>query len=114
MEMQYKTFAEFWPFYLGEHALPANRALHFIGTTLALAQIIYGVATQQYWFLLSALVTGYAFAWVGHFLLEKNRPATFTYPWFSFLGDWKMWALICTGQLSNEMKRLGLTAPTAK
>ncbi len=108
MEKQYQTFAEFWPFYLGEHAMAANRALHFAGTTLALAQIIYAVVMQRYWFLLSALVTGYAFAWIGHFLLEKNRPATFTYPWFSFLGDWKMWALICAGQLGKELKRLGL------
>lgn len=108
MEKQFKTFEEFWPFYLGEHALPANRALHFIGTTLALAQIIFALATQRYWFLLTALVTGYAFAWIGNFRLEKNRPATFTYPWFSFMGDWKMWAMICTGQLSKELKRLGL------
>ncbi len=108
MEKQYHTFAEFWPFYLGEHVSAANRALHFLGTTLALAQIIYAFVAQRYWFLLTALITGYAFAWIGHFFLEKNRPATFTSPWFSFLGDWKMWALICTGQLRHEMKRLGL------
>lgn len=108
MEKPYRTFAEFWPFYLGEHALRANRALHFVGTTLALVQIIFALATQRYWMLLTALVTGYAFAWIGHFFLEKNRPATFSYPWFSFVGDWKMWALTCTGQLSKELKRLGL------
>jgi hypothetical protein len=108
MEKRYQTFAEFWPFYLGEHSAPANRWLHFIGTTLALLQIIYGVATQRFWLLLTALVTGYAFAWIGHFFLEKNKPATFTYPLFSFIGDWKMWGLILTGQLNDEMKKLGL------
>jgi hypothetical protein len=108
MEKRYQTFAEFWPFYLGEHSAPANRWLHFTGTTLALLQIIYGVATQRFWLLLTALVTGYAFAWIGHFFLEKNKPATFTYPLFSFIGDWKMWGLILTGQLNDEMKKLGL------
>ncbi|MDZ7344506.1 MAG: DUF962 domain-containing protein [candidate division KSB1 bacterium] len=106
MEKRYRTFAEFWPFYLGEHAASANRWFHFIGTSLALLQIIYGFATQRFWLLLTALVTGYAFAWIGHFFIEKNRPATFTYPWFSFLGDWKMWALMLTGRLQAEMKRL--------
>lgn len=108
MEKQFQTFKEFWPFYLGEHSAPANRALHFIGTTLAVLQIIYGVATQRFWMLLTALVTGYAFAWIGHFFLEKNRPATFTYPWFSFMGDWKMWALMLRGRLHSEMKKLGI------
>ncbi len=108
MEKQFQTFKEFWPFYLGEHSAPANRWLHFIGTTLALLQIIYGAATQRFWLLLTALATGYAFAWIGHFFLEKNKPATFTYPFFSFIGDWKMWALILTGQLNGELKKFGL------
>ena len=108
MEKQFQTFKEFWPFYLGEHAVTANRWLHFIGTTFALLQIIYALTTQRFWLLVTALLTGYAFAWIGHFFLEKNRPATFTYPWFSFMGDWKMWALMLTGRLGNEMRRLGL------
>jgi hypothetical protein len=108
MEKRFQTFAEFWPFYLGEHSEPANRWLHFTGTSLALLQIIYGLATRRFWLLLTALVTGYAFAWIGHFLLEKNRPATFTYPLFSFAGDWKMWALMLMGRLDGEMKKLGL------
>jgi len=108
MEKRFQPFAEFWPFYLGEHSATANRWLHFVGTSLALLQIIYGLATQRLWMLLTALVTGYAFAWIGHFFLGKNKPATFTYPWFSFMGDWKMWALILTGQLKGEMKKLGL------
>jgi len=112
MEKRYQTFAEFWPFYLGEHSEPANRWLHFIGTSLALLQIIFAFATQRFWMLLTALATGYAFAWIGHFFLEKNRPATFTYPWFSFMGDWKMWALIITGRLGSEMRKLSLMNKT--
>jgi len=108
MEKRYQTFAEFWPFYLGEHSAPANRWLHFIGTSLALLQILYALATQRFWLLLTALITGYAFAWIGHFFLEKNRPATFTYPWFSFMGDWRMWALIMTGRLKSEVKKVGM------
>ncbi|MDZ7267996.1 MAG: DUF962 domain-containing protein [candidate division KSB1 bacterium] len=98
-----RTFAEFWPFYLGEHAAPANRWLHFTGTSLALVQIIFAVATQRFWLLL----TGYALAWAGHFLLEKNRPATFTYPLYSFLDEWKMWTLMLTGRLQQEGQKLG-------
>jgi hypothetical protein len=75
---------------------------------LALAQIIFAFATQRFWLLLTALVTGYAFAWIGHFFLEKNKPATFTYPWLSFMGDWKMWALMLAGKLDGEMKKLGV------
>ncbi len=108
MSKTFKTFKEFWPFYLDEHAAPANRWLHFTGTSLALVQIIYALATQRFWFLLTALLTGYGFAWIGHFLLEKNRPATFTYPLFSFLGDWKMWALMLTGGLQHELEKSGL------
>lgn len=108
MPKTFKTFNDFWPFYLGEHAAPANRWLHFIGTSLALVQIIYALTTQRFWFLLTALLTGYGFAWIGHFLMEKNRPATFTYPLFSFLGDWKMWALMLTGGLQNELEKSGL------
>lgn len=108
MAKQYQSFAEFWPFYLGEHASPSNRILHFFGTTLAVLQIFFAFAMQRYWLLLTALISGYACAWIGHFFLEKNRPATFTYPWYSFVGDWKMWSLICSGRLQHEMKRLGL------
>jgi len=109
METKFQTFKEFWPFYLGEHSAPTNRWLHFTGTSLALLQIIYGFATQRFWLLLTALITGYAFAWIGHFFLEKNKPATFSYPLFSFMGDWKMWALMLSGRLKGEMKKLGLT-----
>jgi hypothetical protein len=95
----YAGFADFYPFYLSQHANRTCRRLHFFGTTLALAFILHAFSTLNFWWLLGALVCGYAFAWVGHFFFEKNRPATFTHPFYSFLGDWVMWKDILTGRL---------------
>lgn len=104
-----QTFAEFWPYYLGEHRNPTCRLLHFIGSTLALGQLVAAVVLGQPQLGFTALITGYAFAWVGHFFIEKNRPATFKYPLWSFIGDWKMWALTLTGKLGPELDRAGVT-----
>ncbi|HTQ77511.1 MAG TPA: DUF962 domain-containing protein [Burkholderiales bacterium] len=93
------TFAEFYPFYLSEHSNRTCRRLHFVGTSLSLGLVAYGLATLNAWWLLAALVCGYAFAWVGHFFFEKNRPATFTHPFYSFMGDWVMWKEILTGKI---------------
>ncbi|WP_413288116.1 Mpo1-like protein [Bdellovibrio sp. HCB337] len=94
-----KSFAEFWPFYLKEHSNPTNRRLHFVGTLLVHLILIYSLATQQ-WMLLTALpILGYGFAWVGHFIIEKNRPATFTHPLWSLAGDFKMFYLMLFGKL---------------
>ena len=91
-----KTFAEFWPFYLREHRLPATRRIHFVGSTLSLGWMAAALLTQRWPLLWGALVTGYAFAWVGHFFIEHNRPATFRYPLWSLAADWKMWWLMLT------------------
>ncbi len=99
------TFEQFWPYYLGEHKNPLCRNLHFVGTTLALSLLVTAAVTQQPWFVLGALLSGYAFAWVGHFFIEKNRPATFTYPLWSFAADWKMWAYTLSGKLNGELVR---------
>lgn len=98
---QFKSFADFWPFYLREHSKPATRMLHCIGTVIAIAFAIMFVVIGKWWLFPAALVPGYAFAWVGHFFIEKNRPATFTHPLWSFMGDWKMMALMLTGKLRN-------------
>ena len=90
-EERLKTFAEFYPFYLSEHGNPVSRRLHFAGTSIAVLLVVAALATQIWWLLLAALVQGYAFAWVGHFFFEHNKPATFNYPLFSFMGDWKLW-----------------------
>ena len=90
-ERKISTYREFWPFYLSEHANATNRRLHFVGTTLALGLVVAAIATSNPWLLLAALLSGYGFAWVGHFFIEKNRPATFEYPLWSFVSDWRMW-----------------------
>jgi hypothetical protein len=97
--MAYKTFGAFYPFYLSEHANRTSRRLHFVGTSLGLAFALHALSTLNFWWLLAALACGYAFAWVGHFFFEKNRPATFTYPLWSFMGDWVMWKEILTGKI---------------
>lgn len=90
---------EFYPFYLSEHANRTSRRLHFVGTSLALSLLVASILTLNPWYILGALVCGYAFAWVGHFFFEKNRPATFKYPFFSFAGDWVMWSEILRGKI---------------
>jgi hypothetical protein len=87
----FRTFGEFYPFYLGEHANRSCRRLHFVGTTIAAVLIATALATQRWWLIALALIQGYAFAWVGHFFFAHNKPATFKYPWFSLMGDWRLW-----------------------
>ena len=101
-EKSIKSFKEFWPFYLGEHRLPSNRLLHYIGTTASLALLIYLIATAQWLWVPLVLVVGYGPAWIGHFTIEKNRPATFTYPLWSLMADYKMLFMAMTGQLKKE------------
>ena len=95
---RYATFAEFYPFYLSEHRNVVSRRLHVVGTTLAALLLGAAVLTMQGWLVAVALVQGYAFAWVGHFFFEHNRPATFQYPLFSFMGDWRLWWETLSGQ----------------
>jgi hypothetical protein len=99
-DQRFRTFSEFYPFYLGEHRNPMCRRLHFIGTSLAAVLLVGALLTQRWWLIPAALVVGYAFAWVGHYFFEHNRPATFQYPLFSFMGDWRMWFEILTGRFS--------------
>ena len=96
---KYSSFSDFYPFYLAEHSNRTCRRLHFVGTSLGLACFATALATQNWWWLLAGLVAGYAFAWVGHYFFEHNRPATFTYPFYSFLGDWVMWKDMLSGRI---------------
>jgi hypothetical protein len=100
-ERLFKSFADFWPYYLREHGKPATRTLHCAGTLVAIAVVVLTIAVGRWWLFPLALIPGYAFAWAGHFFIEKNRPATFTYPLWSFMGDWKMLALMLTGKLKT-------------
>lgn len=104
-DKQYRTFKEFWPFYVSEHSHPLNRRLHFVGTSLAIANLIAFVFTRKKRFLAAAPVSGYLFAWIGHFIIEKNRPATFTYPGKSLRGDFQMFGLMLTGKMGPELTR---------
>jgi hypothetical protein len=96
---KFTSMAEFYPFYLSEHSNRTSRRLHFVGTSLGVVWLVTAIATQNAWYLLAGLVCGYAFAWVGHFFFEKNRPATFRYPFYSFAGDWVMWSEILRGRI---------------
>ena len=96
---RYDTFTQFYPYYLSEHQNRICRLLHVIGSILVLAELgllVSGMLPSWAWIMLP--VTGYGFAWVGHFFFEHNRPATFTYPLWSLMGDWLMFFEVITGQ----------------
>ena len=96
---QFRSFREFYPYYLGEHANVACRRLHVIGSTGVLAVIAAAVYTRNAWLLLLVPLIGYGFAWVGHFAFEKNRPATFRHPFYSLMGDWVMYVDVLRGRV---------------
>jgi hypothetical protein len=104
-----RSFAEFWPFYVSQHLNPTCRRLHFAGTTLVLG---LAAATPILGPVYLALmpVAGYGFAWAGHFGFEKNRPATFRYPLWSLLGDFKMYGLMLRGKMTDELERVRIPA----
>lgn len=96
---EYASFKEFYPYYLAEHRNPQCRLMHFIGSTLVLMILLGAITTSNYIWLWAIPFVGYGFAWVGHFAFEKNKPATFKHPFYSFLGDWVMYKEILTGRL---------------
>ncbi|MGB5809222.1 MAG: DUF962 domain-containing protein [Polyangiales bacterium] len=109
-----QSFEEFWPYYVGAHRTRGCRALHYVGTSLGLACLVAALGTGQLWLLLAFPIFGYGFAWVGHYGVEKNRPATFDYWWWSLRGDFKMLAYGLTGRMANEVTRLyGSPTPAA-
>ena len=100
MSQAYTSFREFYPFYLGEHANPTCRRLHFVGSALILVLVgIVAAGVLSPWWLLAIPVIGYGFAWAGHFFFEHNRPATFSHPFYSLLGDWVMFKDMLTGKI---------------
>jgi len=108
MAREYTTFAAFWPFYLREHSRPRTRALHYAGTTLVVLILLFAILTGRWLLLLAVPIAGYGFAWVAHFGVEKNRPATFTYPLWSLAADFRMWWLWLTGRLAPELEKAGV------
>jgi hypothetical protein len=102
-------FNDFWPSYLRDHRDPRCRVLHYLGTTAGVSVVVAAAVTARPLLLLAAAVVGYGPAWIGHFFIEKNRPATFRHPLWSLAGDFKMLALAATGRLQRELLRLGLS-----
>lgn len=102
------SWSAFWPFYLAEHNDRRNRRVHVVGTTLALGLLVAAVVLQFWWFVLAGLVIGYAFAWIGHAVFQKNRPATFRYPLKSFASDWRLWAVTMVGKADAAFDAHGI------
>jgi hypothetical protein len=95
---EFSSFREFYPYYLSEHRNPACRRLHFAGSTLVLLVIAVAIVARDARWLWLAPLAGYGFAWIGHFVFEKNRPATFRHPLYSLAGDWVMYWQILRGR----------------
>lgn len=112
-ERLYKSFWSFYPYYLTEHARPINRYFHFFGTSLVIACFVALLVTSKAWYFAAMPLCGYGFAWFGHFVLEKNRPATFQYPLYSLGSDFVMFWHILTGQIDKKVdeahQKLGVT-----
>ena len=100
-----RTFSEFWPSYVLAHRLPLTRGFHSVGTLTGWALLLAAAVFRQPWFILAALLVPYAFAWISHFFVEHNRPASFDHPLWSWLADQKMVALVLTGRMSGEVRR---------
>jgi len=109
-----RSYGEFWPYYLQEHAKPRTRALHYLGTALSLGSLIAAPALANPWFLLGALIGGYGPAWIGHFFVEHNRPATFTHPLWSLISDYRMTWRWLTGRLADDLAHAGVAAENSR
>ena len=105
---RYKSFRDFWPHYLREHSRPATRRLHYAGTALVFALAAAALATRDWRLLAAVPVAGYGFAWLSHAAVERNRPATFTYPLWSLAADFRMAWLWATGRLGSELEAAGV------
>ncbi len=100
-----RSYREFWPYYVREHARARTRALHFAGTAGVIALAVAAAVVGSGWLLLALPVVGYGFAWVAHAFVERNKPATFTHPLWSLIGDFHMFALMLTGRMEREVDR---------
>lgn len=108
MAERISSYREFWPYYLREHAQPATRAIHLLGTAIASTCLVALIWTGNLWLLLGALVGGYGPAWFAHFFVEHNKPATFTYPLWSLFSDYRMAFAWLTGRLGRELVKAGV------
>lgn len=99
MTKQYQSFKSFYPFYLSQHKNSTCRRLHFLGSSLVLFTLSYSIISQDFIYLWLLPIIGYGFAWLGHFIFEKNKPATFSYPLYSLMGDWVMFKDLLIGKI---------------
>ena len=106
------TYPEFWHYYLREHAKPATRAWHYLGTSLTILCLLAALLLRQPWFLLASVVLGYAPAWIGHFTSEHNHPATFRYPLWSLVSDFRLYGVWLTGRLPRALAAAGVVDPS--
>lgn len=113
-EKRIENFEEFWPFYVGEHSLKATRLFHFVGSTAGASTAIAGLLLRKPSLIGLGLVLGYGPAWFSHFFIEKNRPASFKYPAWSFAADWVMWSKILQGTMDEEVERVMARAAEAR
>lgn len=113
MATRKSSYAEFWPFYLQEHAKPITRQVHYIGTGLGIGIALYAIATQSWVWLLAMPLAGYFFAWMSHAFVERNRPATFTHPLWSLISDYRMFFLWLSGRLGPELDKAGVSRDAA-
>ena len=98
-DTKFTSFKKFYPYYLSEHKLKINKILHIIGSLLGLISLITVVYLENYKYIPLSFLFGYTFAWIGHFVFEKNKPATFKYPIYSFMGDWVMLKDVLIGKI---------------
>ena len=103
-DCRFKTYQEFWPYYVSVHSLRINRILHFTGTLFGVIIVISTLFTGKYWMIALAPVVGYGMSWFGHFVFEKNKPATFQYFWWSIISDFRMAYCMVTGKINDEVK----------
>lgn len=105
-----QTYRDFWPFYLAEHSKPLTRGLHYAGTALVFVALAAAIWTRNWWLLLLMPAVGYGFAWLAHFTVEKNRPATFTFPFWSLFSDFRMFFVWLAGGLGGELRKHNIVA----
>ena len=108
---RFPSYEAFWPFYVAEHRDPTCRRLHFLGTTLVLLCVLAALLGRSPLWLIGCPIAGYAFAWLGHFVFEHNRPATFSYPLWSLRADFRMYRFMWTGRMPEELARAEATYP---
>ena len=96
---RFASFADFYPYYLSEHRTPTCRRLHFAGTMLSLAILLLALVLRNGWLLIAIPVAGYGFAWIGHFFFDRNRPATFSHPVYSLIGDFVLFRDMLVGRI---------------